>query len=175
MHWNFPGFVTSDYGALHSTAGALDGTDQEQPFNSYFGTPLLDAVQSNTYPQSVLNTMVQRILTEMFRFNLFTIQRPATPTANVTTAAHQAVGTTVANAGTVLLRNQDSTLPLSASGGGNIAVIGPAASAPADLRRWGQRLRAAIEHGHAAAGTCRARRAAARTSPTRRACRPIRS
>ena len=91
--WNFPGFVTSDYGALHSTAGALDGTDQEQPFNSYFGTPLLDAVTSNTYPQSVLNTMVQRILTEMFRFNLFTIQRPATPTATVTTAAHQAVGT----------------------------------------------------------------------------------
>jgi beta-glucosidase len=127
--WNFPGFITSDYGALHSTAGALDGTDQEQPFNSYFGTPLFDAVTSNTYPQSVLNTMVQRILTEMFRFNLFTIQRPATPTATVTTAAHQAVGTDVANAGTVLLRNQDGTLPLSAAGGGNIAVIGPAASA----------------------------------------------
>ncbi len=127
--WNFPGFVTSDYGALHSTAGALDGTDQEQPFNSYFGTPLLDAVQSNTYPQSVLNTMVQRILTEMFRFNLFTIQRPATPTATVTTPAHQAVGTDVANAGTVLLRNDGGTLPLSATGGGTIAVIGPSASA----------------------------------------------
>ena len=127
--WNFPGFITSDYGALHSTAGALDGTDQEQPFNSYFGTPLLDAIQSNTYPQPVLNTMVQRILTEMFRFNLFTIQRPATPTATVTTAAHQAVGTDVANGGTVLLRNHDGALPLAASGGGNIAVIGPAASA----------------------------------------------
>ncbi len=127
--WNFPGFVTSDYGALHSTAGALDGTDQEQPFNSYFGTPLLDAVNTNTYPQSVLNTMVQRILTEMFRFKLFTIQRPATPTANVTTAAHQAVGTDVANQGTTLLRNHGGTLPLSATGGGTIAVIGPSASA----------------------------------------------
>ena len=37
--WGFPGFVTSDYGALHSTSGALAGTDQEQPFNTYFGTP----------------------------------------------------------------------------------------------------------------------------------------
>src|SRR5215469_9398507 len=27
--WGFPGFVTSDYGALHSTQGALQGTDQE--------------------------------------------------------------------------------------------------------------------------------------------------
>ncbi len=30
--WNFPGFITSDYGALHATVrGSVDGTDQEQP------------------------------------------------------------------------------------------------------------------------------------------------
>jgi beta-glucosidase len=127
--WNFPGFVTSDYGALHSTAGALDGTDQEQPFNSYFGQPLLDAVNSGAIQRSVLDTMVQRILTEMFRFNLFQIQRPSTTSATVTSAAHQAVGTSVADTGTVLLKNQNGTLPLSARGGGSVAVIGPAASA----------------------------------------------
>jgi beta-glucosidase len=127
--WGFPGFVTSDYGALHSTAGALDGTDQEQPFNSYFGQPLLDAVNSGAIQQSVLNTMVQRILTEMFRFNLFQIQRPATTSAVVTSAAHQAIGNSVADAGTVLLRNQTGTLPLSATNGGTVAVIGPSASA----------------------------------------------
>jgi beta-glucosidase len=126
--WDFPGFVTSDYGALHSTAGALDGTDQEQPFNSYFGQPLLDAVNSGTIQRSVLDTMVQRILTEMFRFNLFQIQRPSTTSATVTSAAHRAVGNSVADTGTVLLKNQNGTLPLSAKGGGSVAVIGPAAS-----------------------------------------------
>ena len=59
--WGFPGFVMSDYGALHSTQGAVQGTDQEQPFNTYYGTPLQTAVQNGTIPKSVLNTMVQRV------------------------------------------------------------------------------------------------------------------
>jgi len=127
--WDFPGFVTSDYGALHSTSGAQDGTDQEQPFNTYFGTPLQTAVETGAIPRSVLNTMVQRMLTEMFRFNLFKLQRPATPTATVTTPAHQTLGNQVADGGTVLLQNLRGTLPLSAKSAGDVAVIGPSASA----------------------------------------------
>ncbi len=127
--WDFPGFVTSDYGALHNTSGAVDGTDQEQPFDTYFGTPLLTAVETGAISPRVLNTMVQRMLTEMFRFNLFTLQRPATPTATVTTPANQAVGTRVAETGTVLLKNLGGTLPLSVKNAGNVAVIGPSASA----------------------------------------------
>jgi beta-glucosidase len=127
--WGFPGFVTSDYGALHSTSGALDGTDQEQPFNTYFGSPLLTAVQSGAIPKQVLNTMVQRMLTEMFRFNLIDHPRPVTTSATVTTPAHQALGNRVAADGTVLLKNSGGTLPLSANNAGNVAVIGPSASA----------------------------------------------
>ena len=127
--WNFPGFVTSDYGALHGTDGAADGTDQEQPFNTYFGAALQTAVQNGTIPRSVLNTMVQRILTEMFRFNLIAKPLAGSTSATVTTPAHQALGTDVAEASTTLLKNSGSVLPLSASKGGNVAVIGPAASA----------------------------------------------
>ena len=127
--WNFPGFVTSDYGALHGTDGAADGTDQEQPFNTYFGAPLQTAVQNGTIPRSVLNTMVQRILTEMFRFNLIAKPAGGSTSATVTTPAHQALGTDVAEASTTLLKNSGSVLPLSAGKGGNVAVIGPAASA----------------------------------------------
>jgi len=126
--WGFPGFVMSDYGALHSTQGAVQGTDQEQPFNTYYGTPLQTAVQNGTIPVSVLNTMVQRVFTEMFRFNLFSQPRTGTPTDTVTTPAHVAAATNVAEAGTTLLKNDGGVLPLS-SAGGSIAVVGPAADA----------------------------------------------
>ena len=126
--WDFPGFVMSDYGALHSTQGAVQGTDQEQPFNTYYGTALQTAVQNGTIPVSVLNTMVQRVFTEMFRFNLFSQPRTGTPTDTVTTPAHVAVATNVAEAGTTLLKNDGGVLPLS-SAGGSVAVVGPAADA----------------------------------------------
>ena len=127
--WGFGGFVTSDYGALHSTQGAVEGTDQEQPFNTYYGTPLQTAVQNGTIPKSVLNTMVQRVLTEMFQFGLFSQPRTGTPSATVTTPGHVALTTQVAESGTTLLKNAGSVLPLSS--GGSIAVVGPAADASA--------------------------------------------
>jgi len=127
--WGFPGFMTSDYGALHSTQGAVQGTDMEQPENTYYGTALSSAIRKGTVPRSALNTMVQRILTEMFGYNLFSQPRTGSTSATVTTPANQAVGTAVAEEGTTLLKNSGSLLPLPASNGGTIAVIGPAASA----------------------------------------------
>jgi beta-glucosidase len=47
--WDFPGFMTSDYGALHSTQGALEGTDMEQPENTYYGTALSSAIRKGAY------------------------------------------------------------------------------------------------------------------------------
>ena len=110
--WGFPGFVTSDYGALHSTQGALQGTDMEQPENTYYGTALTSAIRKGTIPRSALNTMVQRILTEMFGYNLFSQPRTGSTSATVTTPANQAVGTTVAEEGTTLLKNSGPVLPL---------------------------------------------------------------
>jgi beta-glucosidase len=126
--WDFQGFVMSDYGALHGTTGALQGTDQEQPFNTYYGTALETDIENGTIPLSALNTMVQRVFTEMFRFNLFSQPRTGSPAATVTTPAHQALANQVAEAGTTLLKNGGQTLPLSSSGAGTIAVIGPSAS-----------------------------------------------
>ena len=51
QEWGYPGFVTSDYGALHDTmGGALAGLDQEQPFNTYFGSALETDVENGTIP-----------------------------------------------------------------------------------------------------------------------------
>ncbi|MBV9534288.1 MAG: glycoside hydrolase family 3 C-terminal domain-containing protein [Solirubrobacterales bacterium] len=130
QEWDFPGFVTSDYGALHSTTGgAFAGTDQEQPFNTYYGQALKSDVQSGTVPPAVINTMVQRILTEMFRFNFIAQPPTGSTSATVTTPSHVAVSNEVAEAGTTLLKNAGGALPLSAGGAGRIAVIGPSASA----------------------------------------------
>ena len=51
--WDFQGFVTSDYAALHDVSGAADGTDQEQPFADSFGATLEQDVQNGTVPRAV--------------------------------------------------------------------------------------------------------------------------
>ena len=56
QRWRFPGFVTSDYGALHSTQGAVQGTSMEQPFNQYYGTALEKAVLHGKIAKSVVST-----------------------------------------------------------------------------------------------------------------------
>jgi len=126
--WDFAGFNTSDYGATHNLNDAVAGTDMEQPENSFFGDPLQTAVTSGAIARSVLNTMVTRILTEMFRFNIIDHPPTGTTSSTVTTPAHVAVATSVADRSATLLRNVRSTLPLSADHAGTVAVIGPSAS-----------------------------------------------
>jgi beta-glucosidase len=129
--WDFPGFVMSDYGALHSTQGAVEGTDQEQPFSTYYGSALQTGIQNGTIPQSALNTMLEHVFTEMFQFGLFNVERSGSTSATVTTPAHVALAAQVAEAGTTLLKNSRATLPLAAANAGTVAVIGPSASASA--------------------------------------------
>ncbi len=134
QRWGYPGFVTSDYQATHATVQSADaGMDQEMPAPQFYGPALQAAVQSGQVSTATLDDMVSRILTEMFKFNEFNNPPTGSTSAVVTTPAHQAVSTSVAEAGTVLLKNAGATLPLAANGAGNVAVIGPAASAaPAD-------------------------------------------
>jgi beta-glucosidase len=130
QRWAFPGFVTSDYQATHSTVQSANaGNDQEMPAPQYYGSSLQSAVEDGQVSMATLDGMVSRILTEMFNFNEFNNPPTGTTSTTVTTPAHQAVSTQVAEDGTVLLKNSGGTLPLAASGGGSIAVIGPAASA----------------------------------------------
>jgi len=129
QRWGYPGFVTSDYLATHSTVQSADaGMDQEMPAPIFYGSALRAAVQSGQVSMATLNDMVSRILTEMFQFNEFNNPPTGSKSAVATTAAHQAVSTAVAEAGTVLLKNAGGTLPLGANEAGTVAVIGPAAS-----------------------------------------------
>jgi len=128
--WHYPGFVTSDWGAVHSTVpSALAGLDMAMPGGTlfgpdYYGPPLKAAVQDGQVPVSALNDMVSRILLEMFRFGLFDHPPTGSLTDTVTTAAHAQTGQQVAETGTVLLKDDGGVLPLSARSGQSVAVIG---------------------------------------------------
>jgi beta-glucosidase len=128
--WKYPGFVTSDWGATHSTvASALAGLDLSMPGGAGFGTDyygalLKAAVQAGTVPVSALNAMVSRILLEMFQFGLFDHPQTGSLAATVTSAAHTQTGQDVAEAGTVLLKDDAGALPLTAHPGQSVAVIG---------------------------------------------------
>ncbi|HEX3491205.1 MAG TPA: glycoside hydrolase family 3 C-terminal domain-containing protein [Streptosporangiaceae bacterium] len=128
----YQGYVGSDYGATHSTVAAVNsGLDQEQPETTYFGDALQQAVQDGQVSQSTINDAVVRILTQMYRFRLFTDYPTGNINATVTNAADQQAGLGIAEAGTTLLKNASvggsPVLPY-ASSTPSIAVIGADAS-----------------------------------------------
>jgi beta-glucosidase len=130
--WGYQGFVTSDWGATHSTVeSALGGLDMQMPDAQYYGSALQEAVSSGKVPMATLDGMVSRILTQMFRFGLFNRSDRGSPSATVTTPAHVAVARRVAEQGSVLLKNSGGLLPLSTSKTRSIAVIGDDAGSDA--------------------------------------------
>jgi beta-glucosidase len=130
--FGFTGFVMSDWGATHSTvAAAKAGLDMEMDVKpgQYFTAPLKAAVQDGQVPLSRLNDMVTRIVRSMFAHGVFdhpAAAEPAAAAANVQRPQDTSLAQAISEAGTVLLKNQAHTLPLTGSGK-RIAVIGPGA------------------------------------------------
>jgi len=130
--WGFQGFVTSDWGATHSTVPSVEnGLDMEMPTGTYFGDPLTAAVADGQVSVATIDDHVTRILTEMFRFGLFDRAQTGSPDATATTPAHVADAKSIAEQGTVLLKNDGNQLPLDTSTVKSIAVIGQDAGAGA--------------------------------------------
>jgi beta-glucosidase len=126
---NFSGWVLSDWGGVHSTvASALNGLDQEMPGSEFFGPALISAVNAGEVPMSAIDDKVTRILVPMFRAGLFDTPNNGTEDSNCTSAAHTATARDIAAAGTVLLSNPNSLLPLDAGALKTILVIGDDAS-----------------------------------------------
>ncbi|WP_426506133.1 discoidin domain-containing protein [Dactylosporangium sp. McL0621] len=120
----FGGFVTSDWGAAHSTVPAANnGMTMEMPGGYFFADFLRQAVANGQVSTAQLDLMVTRVLTPMFAFGLFDRPKTGAPAANVSTAAHQDVARRGAEEGTVLLKN-NGILPLSTGTTHSIAVLG---------------------------------------------------
>lgn len=125
--WSFDGVVTSDFGAVHSTvASANDGLDVEMPTGIWFTGALQTAVQSGQVAGGTIDEKLIRRYSAMMRFGIFD-----NPPVNQTVATQQdgIAARQLAEAGMVLLKNNNALLPLSAAAIKSIALIGPYAAA----------------------------------------------
>jgi beta-glucosidase len=122
------GFVVPDFGfaVRNPTAAALAGVDLGQLAGAPAQTPDFTQI-----PGSRLDDMARRILFAMFDSGVFDNPVPALNTNEVSTPQHQQVATQVAEAGTVLLKNDHDALPISRHTH-SIALIGPTGNDPSN-------------------------------------------
>jgi beta-glucosidase len=123
--WGFRGWLMSDWGAVHSAAGAARaGLDQESGVEwdtqMFFGKPLRAAYAEGRLPPTQIDEMAGRILRTIVASGLMDDERPYAPPDVDKDAS---VAQRAEEEGIVLLQNRGKILPL-ARGIARIAVIG---------------------------------------------------
>src|SRR5215472_2378934 len=126
----FKGFITSDWGATHSTEAITQGLDLEMPgpregAKTYFTEPLEQALTSKAISESALDEAVAHILFQMDQFHRLgqNIARPST----IDVEGDAKIVQDIAEASAVLLKNEDHILPLKISDLNSLVLIGPTA------------------------------------------------
>jgi beta-glucosidase len=133
--WGFKGFVVADwYFSTRSTVGSvMAGLDISMPggslvseygFPDYYGSLLIEAVENGTIPESRIDDMVARLWRYMFKLGLVDNPVNGNATAVARAQAHLDLAQKMAEEGSVLLKNEDATLPLSKKKYKKIAVFG---------------------------------------------------
>ena len=117
--WGFDGMVVTDWGAMnHRIEGFRAGCDLNMPGGSdYMEKEVLQAVKDGTLPERCVDNSTRRVLKLVFRA-AETLREKATCDYD----AHHALAKRAAAEGAVLLKNEESLLPLRESA--SIAVIG---------------------------------------------------
>ncbi len=141
--WGFEGIVASDYDAVKmlkeyhrvvaslAEAGALSleaGIDIELPSSECFNQELRAMVERGTFPVTVLDRAVSRVLRLKFQLGLFENPFPAGSVSieGLDTPVDRRTAREVARESIVLLKNEGDLLPLRADAG-TVAVVGPSA------------------------------------------------
>jgi beta-glucosidase len=111
--WRYPGWVMSDWGAVHSETDALHGLDQESGEQLdkvvWFADPLNAAVEGRTVPVARIDDMARRILRSMFTVGI--VEHPPQK-SDIDYAEHSRTALEIAQSGIVLLKNANDLLPL---------------------------------------------------------------
>jgi beta-glucosidase len=120
--WGFDGFVVSDWGATHNRVGAIKaGCDLTMPAEST-DSEIVAAVNVGELQESDLNNSVRRILELVFKMD------ESKSGSEVDFAPGYELARKIASESIVLLKNDDSVLPLSRSQ--KVAFIGEFADSP---------------------------------------------
>jgi len=120
--WSFKGFIVSDWQATHSAAKAsAAGLDHEEPGEIFYGDAMKKEVESVKVPMAELDDHVRRILRSMFACGV--VDDPPQKSV-VDVMGGFEVAQKIEEQSIVLLRNEQSQLPLAASKIGSIAIIG---------------------------------------------------
>jgi len=124
--WDFDGMVLTDWLQTRSTEkAAFAGLDISMPGGKCgFAQPLLDAVNADRVPVSVIDDKARRVLRVFGRIGLMD-NRNLKDGAQRNTREHQALARQVAAGGIVLLKNEHSLLPLNPDRLKRILVLGP--------------------------------------------------
>ncbi|USU04358.1 beta-glucosidase [Sphingomonadaceae bacterium OTU29LAMAA1] len=125
--WGYPGWVMSDWGAVHSTvkaanAGLDQQSGQELDKAPYFDAPLKAAVAKGNVSQRRLDDMVARYLTGLIQTGAYDAPMPAVAVTPLY-ARNAEVAQRAAEAGIVLLKNQGNVLPIARTAK-RVVVIG---------------------------------------------------
>ena len=108
--WGFEGFVITDFifGMDDSKKAALAGQDIEMPFRMIHDQHLKELVEKGDVPMSRIDDAVRRILTQQVKW-----EKPVIYDKEVVGCKeHQALAQKVAEKSMVLLKNENSLLPL---------------------------------------------------------------
>ncbi|GIF63577.1 glycosyl hydrolase [Asanoa ishikariensis] len=127
----FDGWTVTDFGGRHGLTdnppSLRAGLDQELNAWRYW-TPMAikDLISAGTLRVADVDEAAYRIVRAHIAAGLFDVPRIAAPDADVSTPGSVALARTLAERGSVLLKNAGDVLPLT-SGAERIAVIGPTA------------------------------------------------
>lgn len=120
--WGFKGIIISDWGGTHSTVGAaIGGLDVEMPGNTFMGQALIDSVNSGAVPMEVIDAKVRNLL--RVRFAIPAVPREEANKKVTSQPETQAIAYKVASKSIVMLKNDNSLLPISKKMK-NILVVG---------------------------------------------------
>ena len=139
--WGFGGFVVTDYTGISEmidhgigdlqtvSARAINaGVDMDMVSDGFVST-LKKSIQEGKVSMMTLNTACRRILEAKYKLGLFDNPYkycdPKRPARDIFTRSHRDAARRIASESFVLLKNDNQTLPLKATG--TIAVIGPLA------------------------------------------------
>jgi beta-glucosidase len=120
--WGFKGFTVSDWGGTHSTMGAmLHGLNVQMTGSNYLGQPVIDSIKAGKLTEEMVDEKVRQIL--RVRFAIEPVPADVANKVMTSQPESQQIAKEVAEKSIVLLKNEDSVLPLK-KGIKSIAVVG---------------------------------------------------